>query len=441
MDERRVVIDPIHSRIELPVWITKLAAEKPSVRRMMQIRQLGLKAYLDFPGAIHTRYSHALGSMHLASKITSMLSEREKRRNKLTVSEILKDYQINIAAAGFLHDIAHGPFSHAIDFVLEKNLKKTHEQIAREVICDELKDLEKFGISTKSVADIIDGSHEFGFVSQIINGPLDVDKLDYLLRDSYHVGLKYSFDLDYFINGYSVLGNDEFPEECELGLQDVPETVTTAEVFVLIWRSMYDLVYHIENSRIAEKMLEKALILECQDNSDIKEYFKSIQKYIQLNDELLLQLLLERGSNFSKQIVEAIFKKGTVFKTTYTTDLKQLSARKIVDERFMDALIGESKEEEISDKMSLKVCEKLGVDKYDIIVDIIKGKVPETIHIDRPIDLKKGEPPELADESDIIKYMEPRIKLKAYVNGVTHKKLGTETINMKVEEVLSSWQE
>jgi HD superfamily phosphohydrolase len=439
MEEKKVVIDPIHGPIEIPTWLTRLASEKPSIRRMMLIRQLGLKAYLDFPGAIHTRYSHALGAMHLASKITSILSEKAIRHNKSTIADILDKNKNNIVAAAFFHDVAHGPFSHATDYVLRKILNKTHEEIAREIICSELKDLENFGISVEAVSKIINRSHRFNYLSQIVNGPLDVDKLDYLLRDSYHVGLRYSFDLDHFINGYIILGEDISPEECDLGLRDSIETITSAQIFLLIWRSMYELVYYIQTSRIAEKMLEKALLLECQSNSEIKEYFTSIQKYTRLYDEHLLRLL-EEGSQFSKQIVEAIFKKGEVYQQVYVEDVKNLS-RKVAEESFIEALNNESRIEDIADQLSLEVCEELKLNSYSVIVDIIRSKIPETIHLEN-VETKTSPPNELKEKSEIIKAFEPQIRIKAYVNSEASEEVKKKNINInkKIEEVISGWR-
>jgi len=76
MNSKTLVTDPIHGTIEMPRWLVNISKEK-AVRRMMFIRQLGLKAYVDFPGAIHTRYSHLLGVMHLSGEIVDLLSRRE----------------------------------------------------------------------------------------------------------------------------------------------------------------------------------------------------------------------------------------------------------------------------------------------------------------------------------------------------------------------------
>src|SRR5215472_17090588 len=117
MARKPVTLDPIHGRIEIPDWLAK-AEQIPAVRRMMSIRQLGLKAYVDFPGAIHTRYSHGLGVMHLAGKIGDLL-EKKGTDEAHSIAQNLRDNKGELMAAGFLHDIGHGPFSHAVDFCLK----------------------------------------------------------------------------------------------------------------------------------------------------------------------------------------------------------------------------------------------------------------------------------------------------------------------------------
>ena len=184
MVSKNTIPDPIHGSIEMPDWVEKISKEK-SVRRMIFTRQLGLKAYIDFPGAIHTRYSHVLGVMHLAGKVVEMLSEYEYNQGRREIAENLKANKNNIMAVGFLHDICHGPFSHTVDHVSKKYAKISHEERAIEII-KEFPEIENDGITISKVGEIITGKHEYPFIKQIIDGPLDADKLDYLLRDAYY---------------------------------------------------------------------------------------------------------------------------------------------------------------------------------------------------------------------------------------------------------------
>jgi len=121
--------DPIQGSIELPLWLISII-EEPTIRRMLFIRQLGLKAYIDFPGAIHTRYSHSLGTMQLAHRLVSMLSKKMQDKGNKIIAANLRANENNLMAAGFLHDIGHGPFSHVLDFVMKKVYAKTHEELS-----------------------------------------------------------------------------------------------------------------------------------------------------------------------------------------------------------------------------------------------------------------------------------------------------------------------
>jgi uncharacterized protein len=243
---RHVFPDPIAGKIELPPWLVKIK-EEPAIRRMLFIRQLGLKAYIDFPGAIHTRYSHALGAMYLAKKTTDVLIQKMNEKGKSLVENCLVTNRETLIAAGFLHDIAHGPFSHAVDFAMRKISGKTHEDLAKDIILDILPPDIANLINEQQVIKLIQGKHDYPFLSQIISGPIDIDRLDYLLRDAYHVGLKYSFDLDYFLSSYTILGDQECLKKCKLGIENSTQATVTTELFLVIWKSMYDLVYLVED--------------------------------------------------------------------------------------------------------------------------------------------------------------------------------------------------
>src|SRR2546422_4301713 len=144
--------------IRPPPWLTAIETSTP-VRRMTLIRQLGLKAYIDFPGAIHTRYSHALGVMELSGRLTDLLIAKLEKMGKPNSVSNLKSNRNTIAAAGFLHDIGHGPFSHAVDYPLRKFSKKTHEEISTVIVSHDLRELEDHGIPIDSVNKIITGQH------------------------------------------------------------------------------------------------------------------------------------------------------------------------------------------------------------------------------------------------------------------------------------------
>jgi len=400
--------DPVVGRIELPPWLVDIQGE-PAVRRMLFIRQLGLKAYVDFPGAIHTRFSHALGVMQLAGRVVDSLAA--KMQQKPTIVKNLTSNKQTVMAAGFLHDIAHGPFSHALDFSLYSIKGKSHEALVEELIQGKIaKALERWSISTRSVIQIINRKHEFPFLSEIVNGPIDVDKLDYLLRDAYHIGLRYSFDLDYFISQFSTIGQDSNLQGCKMGLSDSDVAVVTADLFLMIWKSMYDLVYYIQDSRIAEKMLEKAILKNAKEEAIVKS-FDTNNGFLTLQDERLFETLETIVP--ARDTVESI-RRGEVFKLLSSQPLDQTNFE--MSTSFIAKFDGdENDRSEVSDLLSRKLCEDLRVGEYQLIVDILRSRQPSDI----PIDYYHKQTKEwdtLGKRSKIFKALSSETKLKVYLD-------------------------
>lgn len=406
---RHIVPDPIAGAIELPTWLVKIK-EEPAIRRMLFIRQLGLKAYVDFPGAIHTRYSHALGTMYLARKTADLLIQKMSDKGRRTLAENLSINKERLMAAGFLHDIAHGPFSHAVDFAMRKLAGKSHQDLAEDIIVNALpSDLGNW-IDKQQVIKLIQGKHDYPFLSQIIDGPIDIDKLDYLLRDAHHVGLRYSFDLDYFLGSYTILGDENCLSRCKLGLENSQQAIVTTELFLVMWKSMYDLVYHIQDSRIAEKMLEKAILLN-KDNVRIVEKFKNISDFLELNDDNLLSMLLDLGGK-SAELVNGI-RTSKVYKVLIDTELDQEHFQ--MSTKFLASLEDENKISEISDHISKELNSRHKQNEYQYICDILTSKAPSEIQIDAR-DEETGEYADLRKKSNIVGAIQSLRRIKIYVN-------------------------
>ena len=150
--------------------------DMPQFQRLRRIKQLGLIS-LIYPGATHTRFEHSIGTMNLGSKLSEEL-------------DLSNDEIELIRASALLHDIGHGPFSH----VSEGVLSVPHEELTKYVITKtSMKDLleEKFDVS--KIVNIVNGK---GYLGPIVSGELDVDRMDYLLRDSHNTGVAYGV-IDY----------------------------------------------------------------------------------------------------------------------------------------------------------------------------------------------------------------------------------------------------
>lgn len=166
--------DPVHGYVKIDGLCLSLL-DAPQLQRLRWIRQLGL-ACLVYPGASHSRFEHSLGSYHLAV----ILSDR------LGLSD---DDAMKIGAAALLHDIGHGPLSHVTEPMLSKYLRRGHESILDLLRSEEIRTrLEHYGITPEEIQRLINGGTELG---KIVSGEIDVDRMDYLIRDAHYTGVAY----------------------------------------------------------------------------------------------------------------------------------------------------------------------------------------------------------------------------------------------------------
>ena len=168
-----IIKDPVHGYVEVEDFSLALLDSLP-LQRLRYIRQLGF-SYLVYPGANHTRFEHSLGTMFLADVAARRFGLSEKDR-------------MLVVAAGLLHDIGHGPFSHASEPLMEQFLHTTHDDIERIVSQGTGALLQEHGLDPADLCSIVKGTHR---LSGIIHGDLDVDRMDYLLRDAYYTGAPY----------------------------------------------------------------------------------------------------------------------------------------------------------------------------------------------------------------------------------------------------------
>ncbi len=197
--------DPIYGLIEVPLWAGALI-DHPLFQRLRWINQLALEQMV-YPGAVHSRFEHSIGTMFLAGLAAKSLLEFATENKQLveakrlldntSTEESQKDFVKAAMALGLLHDVGHGPLSH----VLEEALKGTdqeysHERVGYQVASELLKPLGKEAQWVSWVKEALNkGEKKIGHIGSLlrslIDGPIDVDKGDYLMRDSYHCGVPY----------------------------------------------------------------------------------------------------------------------------------------------------------------------------------------------------------------------------------------------------------
>ncbi|MDP8011692.1 MAG: HD domain-containing protein [Thermoplasmata archaeon] len=302
----KIIHDSIHGSIRIEEPLTSIL-ETPEMQRLSNVRQLGLN-YLVFPGANHTRFEHCLGVSHLSGEIGRILNLSEREIKMLRI-------------AGLIHDIGHPPFSHTLERLIKMKIGLDHVQIGSKIIKNEIKISEKF--NEKSIGEIIQengldmdeiislfmnktNEEIFGkkekrkYLSKIINGDLDADQLDYLLRDSHYTGVAYGIiDIQRILNTITIFDDDiVFYDK---GIESL-ESVMVARAL------MYSSVYFHKTARIAELMLSRAI-----ENMENLNFYDILS----MNDSELISMLLQ-SEGYAKDIgtrikFRQLFKKVAIF--------------------------------------------------------------------------------------------------------------------------------
>jgi len=237
LNKKKIFNDPIYGFITLPYNIIFDLIEHPYFQRLRRIKQLGL-THMVFPGALHTRFHHALGTMHLMSKAIEVL---RSKGTKITEKEAQ-----GVCIAILLHDIGHGPFSHALEHSLVSEI--SHEEIST-FFMDALN--KEFNGKLNLALKIFRNEYEKKFLHQLVSSQLDMDRLDYLKRDSFYTGVSEGvISTDRIITMLNVK-NDELAIE-EKGIYSI-------EKFIIARRLMYWQVYLHKTVVSAENLLIKIL--------------------------------------------------------------------------------------------------------------------------------------------------------------------------------------
>ena len=233
----KIINDPVHGFINIPGGVILEIIQHPLFQRLKEIKQLGL-TNLVYPGACHTRLNHALGAMHLMNEAVNNL--------RLKGVDITEDEQEQAMAAILLHDVGHGPFSHALENVILTGL--SHEEIT--LILMERINIEMSGRISMAI-EIFKGEYKKKFLHQLVSSQLDVDRLDYLRRDSFFSGVAEGMIGHERIIKMMTVKNDNLVIE-EKGIYSV-------EKFLISRRLMYWQVYLHKTVIAAEQLIVEIL--------------------------------------------------------------------------------------------------------------------------------------------------------------------------------------
>ncbi|MFN0212949.1 MAG: HD domain-containing protein [Saprospiraceae bacterium] len=245
---KKIFNDPVYGFVSVPHGILLDLIDHPYFQRLRRIRQLGLTSYV-YPGALHTRFHHALGALHLMQQAIETLGSKG--------TEITAEEAEGACIAILLHDIGHGPFSHALEHILAD----MHHEDLSSLFMEDLN--RQFGGQLDLAIRIFRNNYPKNFLHQLVTGQLDMDRLDYLNRDSFFTGVSEGvISYDRIIKMLDV-------HEGELVVEE--KGIYSIEKFLIARRLMYWQVYLHKTGVSAEKMLihtlsrARELFLEGED--------------------------------------------------------------------------------------------------------------------------------------------------------------------------------
>ena len=333
--------DPVHGY----VYITeaeKNVIDSYPMQRLRHLRQLAGSEYV-YPGANHTRFEHCLGVMYLAGKVLE----------NPNISRIISDEEVNVCRiSALLHDVGHGPFSHVFEQLLIKNLDKTHEDITSWIVeKSEVGDkLSKMGFNPKEVAVLAVGKlhkKNRAFLDQIISSAVDVDKQDFIVRDTYHTGAEYGFiDIFRLIHALDVLGENL---AVELG------ALSALEAFMIARIESFKSIYFHRVGRAAQIMLATAM--EKANNELGLTAFKTPEEFLALDDYTVWSALKKCKS--SKGII-ADLERRHMLKCAYERTFYE-------KDTMISNIFGR---ESYRHQMQVEIAKEAGVSSESIIIDV-----------------------------------------------------------------------
>jgi HD superfamily phosphohydrolase len=260
-----ILRDPIHGLVSFEgtrerVIHALLATSE--LQRLRRVRQLGL-ASLVFPGAEHTRFSHALGTAHVMSRLLDRIAQVQGPLEP--AARLDEEASRDAFAAALLHDLGHGPFSHLYEEVFPDAPR--HEVWTEQLILDPDTDvhraLEGLGQGmAERVGRLAHGEHRLAYLGQAVSGTLDVDRCDYLLRDSHMTGVRYGiYDLDWLLRALTLgeVTETDGSRRTVLAIEG-RKGLPPIEGFFLARNFMYQQVYHHKAVRAAEVALRAVLM-------------------------------------------------------------------------------------------------------------------------------------------------------------------------------------
>jgi len=350
---RKVIRDPLHGYIELDELACSII-DTVEMQRLRRIRQLGF-SYLVYPGANHTRFEHSLGTYHLMNVLLDRLG-------------MARDADEELIVASLIHDVGHGPYSHVTEPLIQKFTGASHEDIGYVLSTDGKVKERDSEPSAPTIAEVVEayrldrrkiqsyikgertGNRTSRDISRILNGEIDVDKMDYLVRDSYYTGVAYGV-VD---NMRLIQGLDFF--NGELVITD--KGILPAEYLLFSRFLMHPTVYNHHTSRIAQLMflsaLEAFINAECESESELKDKAASLR----MMDDAEISTTLRNAEGYPKEMMTRINERR-LFKRAIYAKINTLDAE----------VAEELRDERVRSEIEAEISRRAGVDKKYVLLD------------------------------------------------------------------------
>jgi HD superfamily phosphohydrolase len=349
---REFVHDPVHGPIRLEPH-EKLFLDTPIFQRLRRVKQLQT-AHFVYPGANHTRFEHTLGVFHIASYFADNVLEQLVDSGTLKHTEKLH-YKRLVRLWALFHDVGHGPFSHTFDTAVMSKIGMNHEKLSIRIIKenDEIhkgfssKEFKATGISIRDVIKAQEDSlSKFNPIEkallQIIKGPYSADTTDYLLRDSYHTGVEYGrVAWQRLILTSRILGDKMCLEK---------RSKAALISFFFARHQMFDTVYYHRTNSAADRMIRD--ILE-RASDTILPYVEDLNKYVDLDEESLLQMLKNSSDKTTSQMTRDYMNRKIPWRLAYEEQ------KPINESLLIELLRSEQYQKAIQQKIERKVSKDL----------------------------------------------------------------------------------
>ena len=378
----KILNDPIYGFIQIPNSLIFDIVEHPYFQRLRRITQMGF-SNLVYPGANHTRFHHALGCMHLMQRAINVLRFKQ--------IEISKEEENALCIAILLHDIGHEAYSHALEHSIVSGI--SHEEISLKFM-RKLND--EFNGKLDLAIEIFEGNYKRKFLGQLISSQLDVDRLDYLKRDSFYTGVtEGNISSDRLIVMMNVKDDELVIEK---------KGIYSVEKFLIARRLMYWQVYLHKTGLVAENMLVNVLKRAKElAEKGVELYASSSLKYFlynQINQDNFTDETLEMFSKLDDYDIFSAIKEWT----NHDDKVLSILSKMIVDRKLLRIVIQKEAFDTLQiDKKIIKFSKKLNLSeeetKYFVFSQQIKN---QAYNSDKPIFIlnKKGKLKDIAKASD-----------------------------------------